>query len=156
MLSISREADYATRVIVHMATAPGGRFQAKVLALEETIPQSFLFKILQTLLRHRVIRSFRGVGGGYQLAVEPAKLSLYRLVEMMEGPIGLNACVVPGTPCEFRFQCGAHDVWESAHSLLRMVLDSVTIADLAGSTQQKRAQLANMAPESGAANPPGL
>ena len=55
--------------MVHMACAREGRFQAKALARQEDIPESFLFKILQTLIRHGVVVSYRGVDGGYQLAV---------------------------------------------------------------------------------------
>jgi Rrf2 family protein len=141
MLTISREADYSVRVIVHMASSVGGRFQAKVLAKEEAIPESFLSKILQTLIKHRVVRSYRGVGGGYQLAVDPSRLSLYRLVEMVEGPIGLNACVLPGVGCDLAPQCGVHDVWAEAQGQLRRTLEAISIADLAQSTKQKRAQL---------------
>ncbi len=141
MLTISREADYAVRLMVRMAASPEGRFQAKALAKEEVIPESFLFKILQMLIRSRVVRSYRGVGGGYQLAVDPAKLNLYRLVEIVEGPIGLNACVVSGIGCDLRQQCGVHDVWVVAQAQLRRTLEGVSIADLARSTQQKRSQV---------------
>ena len=152
MLTISREADYSVRVMVHMASSPGARFQAKGLAKEECIPESFLFKILQMLIKHRVVRSFRGVAGGYQLAVDPAKLSLYRLVEMVEGPIGLNACVMSGISCDLVAQCGAHDVWAVAQTQLRKTLDGVMIADLAQNAQQKRARFAELAAAQQASN----
>lgn len=142
MLTISREADYSVRIMVHMASSAGNRFQAKTLAKEEFIPESFLSKILQTLIKHRVVRSFRGVGGGYQLAVDPARLSLYRLVEMVEGPIGLNACVISGVGCELRPQCAVHEVWAEAQAQLRKTLEGISIAGLAENTKQKRSRLA--------------
>ena len=140
MLSISREADYAVRLMVHMASSSDERFQAKTLAREECIPEGFLFKILQTLIRHRVVRSYRGTGGGYQLAVEPAKLNLYRLLEMVEGPVGLNLCVLSGFGCELQPRCAVHDIWVLAQTQLRKTLEGATLADLARSSQEKRRQ----------------
>ena len=141
MFTISREADYAVRVIVQMASSVDDRFQSKTLAKDGNIPESFLFKILQTLIRHGVVRSYRGVGGGYQLAIDPAGLSLYRLLEMVEGPLTLNLCVVSGTGCEFTEQCGVHEVWSSAQNELRKTLESVTIEALARNAHQKKNEL---------------
>ena len=144
MFTLSREADYAVRVMVHMASDVGERFQSKTLAKDENIPESFLFKILQTLIRHGVVRSYRGVGGGYQLAIEPARLSFYRLLEMVEGPLTLNLCVVSGTGCEFTEQCGVHDVWAVAQDQLRKTLEEVSIEELARNAQQKKNGLASI------------
>lgn len=138
MLTISREADYAVRLVVHLATLPEQRFQAKALAAAEHVPESFLFKILQTLLKHRLVRSYRGLRGGYQLAVDPRKLTLFRLLETVEGPLGLNLCVMSGMGCELRTQCAVHEVWVVAQAQLRQVLESATVADLARRTLEKR------------------
>ncbi|MBI3895054.1 MAG: Rrf2 family transcriptional regulator [Acidobacteria bacterium] len=149
MLTISREADYATRLIVHMAVSTPQRLQAKTLAEAERIPESFLFKILQLLMRHRLVRSYRGVYGGYQLAMDPAKLTLYRLLEIVEGPIGLNVCVASGIGCELSAGCGVHDVWVVAQAQLRQTLESVTVAELAQRTLEKRRILAARTGDSG-------
>lgn len=140
MLTISREADYAVRIMIHMASSPQKRYQAKALAKDEHIPESFLSKILQMLIKQRVVRSFRGVGGGYQLAADPGRLTLYRLVEMVEGPVGLNACVT-GMACDLVTQCAPHDIWVLAQAQLRKTLEGVTIGDLAQSAQRKRARI---------------
>jgi Rrf2 family protein len=145
MFTLSREADYAVRVMVHIASCPEERFQSKVLAKQENIPESFLFKILQTLIRHGVLRSYRGVGGGYQLAVQPARLSLYELLEMVEGPLALNLCVVSGDGCEFTEQCAVHDVWATAQTQLRKTLQEVSLGDLAMTARQKSDELVGIA-----------
>jgi Rrf2 family protein len=144
MFTLSREADYAVRVMVHMASDVEERFQSKTLAKDGSIPESFLFKILQTLIRHGVVRSYRGVGGGYQLAIDPARLSLYRLLEMVEGPLALNLCVVSGDGCEFTEQCGVHDVWAVAQAQLRKTLEQVSLEELARNAQQKKNRLTSM------------
>ena len=146
MLTISRETDYAVRLMVHMATQPDVRHQAKTIAREESIPESFLFKILQTLIKRRLLTSYRGFGGGYQLAVDPESLSLYRLLEAVEGPIGLNACVVSGIGCELTTQCGVHDIWGIAQAQLRKTLEGISVAELSRRTQEKRARFAEQFP----------
>ena len=141
MLTLSREADYAVRLVVHMATSTGQGFRARELAVEENVPESFLFKILQLLIKHRLVRSFRGVRGGYQLTADPAKLTLFRLLEMVEGPIGLNVCVMTGMGCPLHTGCAVHDVWVVAQAHLRQVLESATVAELAQRTVEKRSGL---------------
>ncbi|MBI4459718.1 MAG: Rrf2 family transcriptional regulator [Acidobacteria bacterium] len=145
MLTISREADYAVRLVVHMAALAPHRLQARTLAEAERIPESFLFKILRVLMRHRVVRSYRGVYGGYQLEADPAKLTLYRLLEIVEGPVGLNACVAQGLGCELTAGCGVHDVWVTAQAQFRQTLEGATVADLARRTVEKRRLLAERA-----------
>ena len=138
MLTISREADYAVRLVVHLATSDKERFQSETLAQEEHVPKSFLVKILQLLIRRQLVRSFRGARGGYQLAVNPEQLTLYRVLEMVEGPMGLNLCVLRGAGCDLRTRCAVHEVWTEAQGQLRQILQSATIADLARRTLQKR------------------
>ena len=140
LLTISREADYAVRIAVHLATSRQERFQAKDLARAESIPESFLFKILQWLIKRGVVRSFRGVRGGYQLAMDPGNLTLYRLLEMVEGPVCLNVCVSPGVGCDLRSRCAVHELWVTAQAQLRRTLQNATLADLARRTKQKRLQ----------------
>ena len=138
MLVLSREADYAVRLVVHMATARERRFQGKELAAAEHVAESFVFKILQQLVKQRLVRSFRGIRGGYQLAVDPARLTLYQLVETLEGSFGLNLCVVPGVGCEVQSCCAVHEVWALAQKRVRTVLEGVTIEDMARRTLEKR------------------
>lgn len=138
MLTISREADYAIRLVVHLATSEGERFQARALATAEKVPESFLFKILQMLTKHRLVRSYRGLGGGYQLAVDPTKLTLYRLLELVEGSTALNLCLMSGVGCELQTQCAVHEIWARAQAQLRQTLEGATVAELARHTREKR------------------
>src|SRR6266404_5319206 len=71
MFTLSREADYAVRVMVHMASGVEERFQSKTLAKDESIPESFRFKILRTLIRHGVVRSYRGAEAVISLRLTP-------------------------------------------------------------------------------------
>ena len=109
--------------------------------LFRSVPESFLFKILQLLIKHRLVRSFRGVRGGYQLTADPDKLTLFRLLEMVEGPMGLNVCVMTGMGCPLHTGCAVHDVWVLAQAQLRQVLESATVAELAQRTVEKRSAL---------------
>ena len=73
MFQISRESDYAIRVMVFMAARPSEVVSCKEISKTQHIPRSFLHKILQRLLRAGLLHGWRGARGGFQLAVDPAR-----------------------------------------------------------------------------------
>jgi Rrf2 family protein len=136
-MQITRAADYAVRIMIHLATLPpGSRPNCGVLAQAGEIPEHFVLKILQLLVRARLIQSQRGAGGGFTLAVDPREITLLDIVEAVEGPTALNACLARGLGCTRKGWCPAHSVWAEAQEAMTAVLRRATIAALA----QKAAQ----------------
>jgi len=137
---LTRAADYAVRVMIHMATLPAGtRVQRSTLAEATEDPDSFMSKVLQSLVKARMIASRRGVDGGFELAVPPGNVSLLDVVEAIEGPMQLNACVGEKANCSRKVHCAAHLVWQEAQDATARVLRSANIADLARLTLIRRA-----------------
>ncbi|HVO64259.1 MAG TPA: Rrf2 family transcriptional regulator [Terriglobales bacterium] len=131
-MHITRAADYAVRVMVHLAGLPAGSCVARPeLTLATGTPDSFLAKVLQQLVQAGMISSRRGSGGGFRLAVAPDSVSLLDVIEAIEGPTQLNACLEPGFSCERKSWCAARVVWVEAQSALEGVLRSASIAELA-------------------------
>jgi Rrf2 family protein len=129
---LTRAADYAVRVMVHMATLPvGTRIQRSMLAEATEVPDSFMSKVLQELVRARMIASRRGVDGGFQLAVAPQTVSLLDVVQAIDGPMRLNQCVGDKGNCDRAVHCAAHLVWQEAQDAAAKVLQTANIADLA-------------------------
>lgn len=129
---ITRSADYAIRVVVHLASfPPGTRLQLNDLADATSVPRHYLAKVVQRLVRARLVESRRGTGGGVSLAVAPERLSMLDVIEIMDGPIQLNICVSPGMACDRRGWCSAHLVWIQARDLLVNVLRQASVAELA-------------------------
>ena len=131
-MNITRAADYAVRVMVHLAGLPTGSCVARPeLTRATATPDSFLAKVLQQLVQAGMITSRRGSGGGFRLAVSPESVSLLDVIEAIEGPTQLNTCLEPGPSCERKSWCAAHAVWVEAQSALQGVLRSASIAELA-------------------------
>lgn len=131
-MNITRAADYAVRVMVHLAGLPAGSCVARPdLTRATATPDSFLAKVLQQLVQAGMITSRRGSGGGFRLAVSPDSVSLLDIIEAIEGPTQLNSCLEPGASCERKSWCAAHAVWVEAQTALQTVLRSASIAELA-------------------------
>jgi Rrf2 family protein len=137
---LTRAADYGVRVMIHMATLPAGtRLQRSVLAQATEVPDSFMSKVLQALVKARLIASRRGVDGGFELAVAPGNVSLLDVVQAIDGSMQLNACVGDGGHCKRSGSCAAHIVWKEAQDATVKVLKSANIADLARMTLIRQA-----------------
>ena len=131
-MQITRASDYAVRVMIHLAgLPPGSRVQQSALSKATDVTGHFLSKVLQQLVRSRLIRSQRGSGGGYALAVSGACVSLLDVVEAVEGPTRLNQCLLEGPSCERKSWCPAHHVWAEAQAAIVNVLGAASIASLA-------------------------
>jgi Rrf2 family protein len=131
-MQLTRAADYAVRVMVHLAGCPAGtRATRDALAAGGDVPEHFLSKILQALSRSGLITSQRGMAGGYTLARPAEEVTLLNVVEAIEGPIVLNICLAGGSGCERGDWCPVHTVWMKAQEALTSVLGGVTIASLA-------------------------
>ena len=130
-MQLTRAADYAVRVMIHLATLPPDtRTNRASLAETGEVPVHFLSKILQALTRARLIHSHRGVTGGFSIQCDPEKTTLLQVVEAIEGPLHLNVCVTPGQACVRQTWCPAHRLWAEAQQAMIGVLRSATIAEL--------------------------
>jgi Rrf2 family protein len=130
-MQLTRAADYAVRVMIHMAGLPhGARVSLTTLVDATGAPDSFLSKILQALTRARMITSRRGPAGGFQLSIRGRKSSMRAIMEAIDGPMNLNVCLAEGRTCPRKSRCPAHPVWVKAQGALLDVLNNSLITDL--------------------------
>ncbi len=103
-MKLSKKAEYALRALVAMGRDASGRsFSIQEVASSEKIPLKFLEQILLQLKNGGVLRSKRGVGGGYQFARPVQHISLGDVVEIIDGPAELMSCsahVEKASACE--------------------------------------------------------
>jgi Rrf2 family protein len=93
----SKAAGYAIRAAVYLAALPpGGLAGAREIADNQRIPPLFLRKILGELRRQRIVRSVKGIHGGYQLARSAECITLWDLVERLEPDPDWDACCSRG------------------------------------------------------------
>jgi len=140
-MQLTRAADYAVRAMIHFATLPpGGRITHKALAEATGVPQSFLAKVLQALVRAGFVVSRRGLEGGFELSIDSTRISIVDVIQAVDGPIALNLCLMSGKTCNERAWCAAHTVWTRAQQAMLSELCSASIADLAAQTASNKAQ----------------
>lgn len=86
-MKLSKKAEYALRALVAMGRErEGTNFSIQDLASKERIPLKFLEQILLALKNGGLLRSKRGVGGGYQLVTRPERITLGEVVTLFDGP----------------------------------------------------------------------
>lgn len=131
-MQLTRAADYAVRVMVHLA-APGAepRLSLPALAKATGAPECFLSKVLQELARSGLIASQRGHRGGFAIAPRGRQASIRQVIEAVDGPVRLNRCLGSGRSCDRKSWCPAHPVWRRAQQAMLSVLEEARIADLA-------------------------
>jgi len=131
-MQLTRGADYAIRVMIHLATLPAHE-RASLSALAQTTgaPESFLSKVLQSLSRATLIGSLRGHAGGFEILPSGRRASMRQVIEAIDGPIHLNVCLISQRACGRARDCPAHHVWAKAQRAMLDVLSSAFIAELA-------------------------
>lgn len=131
MLQLTRDGEYAVRAVLYLAMQSEGRYSlVNEISEAQEVPRSYLSKIMQTLTRAGLVRSKRGANGGFILARPAESITLRETIEVMEGPIRLNVCLIKEGECPRDKLCPVHPVWKEAQRKLFEVLDGKTMADL--------------------------
>ena len=114
-MQITRQADYAIRAVRHLSNLPlNQRAATSLVAREQSIPPSFLAKIISQLSIAGLLHTSRGARGGVSLARLPKEISLLDVVEAIDGPILLNECVAGANLCSFESDCPLKPIWGEA------------------------------------------
>lgn len=129
-MRVSAKADYAIRGMVELAAAGDWPVKAERIAQAQEIPANFLENIMSDLRNAGLVRSQRGVEGGYWLARGAAEITLADVMRAVDGPLAN----VRGRPPEEVSYAGSavplREVWIAVRANLRRVLESVTLADV--------------------------
>jgi DNA-binding IscR family transcriptional regulator len=115
VISITSKSPYAVTALVELARSGGaGPVPIGEIARRRDVPVQFLEQLFATLRRAGLLRSQRGVKGGYSFAREPSEITVLEVVELLDGPIGE----------------GGEGIFAEAAQAARNVLSATTIADL--------------------------
>ena len=134
-MKVSTRGDYASRALLSLTLHEGesGPTSVRDIAERTGLPQPYLEQILLALKGAGLVRSKRGVGGGYVLARSPAEITLGAIVSAVDGPIAAGDFGQPHQDgaCDHEGQCVLLAVWSDVGEILRTHLDSLTLADIA-------------------------
>ncbi|WP_299195858.1 Rrf2 family transcriptional regulator [uncultured Erythrobacter sp.] len=129
-MRLSNLADYAVITMCQAATHCGdGRVSAAELASETGLPVPTVQRLVSKLTAAGLLRSVRGAGGGLQLGRPAAAINVADIVEAVEGPIGLTACIDNGE-CEYEVGCSMKPHWPLINDKLRGALADITLDHL--------------------------
>ena len=130
-MRLSTQADYAVRAVYELAQRePGAVVQTRDIAAAQGLPEGYLAKVIQSLVRAGLLHSWRGSGGGVSLARPRAEVSVRDVFEAVDGPLELHRCDGHATPCDAG-PCGTHNFWQRIEDVLTAELERMDFEALA-------------------------
>lgn len=132
MLRISKLADYATLVMVHLARTDAQLQNAKEVAVMNNLAVPTVSKLLKLLATSQLLVSQLGAKGGYNLARSANEISLAQIIQAVEGGhSGLTECSHQAGECALEDVCAIRDNWQVISHAIMGALDNVSLAQLA-------------------------
>jgi Rrf2 family iron-sulfur cluster assembly transcriptional regulator len=129
----SGTAVYALRAVVYLAEYSRERpVRVAEMATNLDVPQNYLAKILNELVRSQVLTSTRGKHGGFQLAVPSDQLSLLTVVAPFDRIDEQRRCLLGRAECSDHTPCAAHHRWKTLGTQIAAFVRETTVADLLG------------------------
>ena len=134
-MRISSRCEYGLRAMVHLAGHDRGRpIPLPAIAAAEGIPAPFLERILAQLREAGLLKTTRGVGGGYRLARPAAEVAVADVVTALEGPLSLVGCLPDDGACERAGSCASRVAWRRLDDAISDALGGITLEDLTKET----------------------
>ena len=131
MLRLSKKADYALMAMKHLAARQDqASCSAREIAEAYEIPLELLAKVLQRLVRARLLLSVQGTRGGYRLSRAAAAIPVADVIQAVDGPLTVTACSDDDQNCEQYSKCSIRDPLWKIRGRIVDALMKVSIADL--------------------------
>jgi FeS assembly SUF system regulator len=135
MFRLSKLTDYAVVVLVRLArddaraVAPGAVQTSPGISIATGIPEPTVAKVLKAMAGKGLVTSLRGARGGYRLSRPLGAIPVADVIEAIDGPIALTACV-DGGDCESQCLCPMRGRWDPVNAAIRTALGAITLADM--------------------------
>ena len=135
-MRLSRRSEYGLRALVELVRDEGGGpISLASLARRNRLPPKFLEQIMSTLRHAGIVRTTLGARGGYAMAVDPAQITLGRVIRLLDGALAPLGCVslryYEPCSCPDEATCSLRDVMIDVRDSMLEILDRETLADLA-------------------------
>jgi len=128
----SRQCEYALQAVTYIALKPPGEMTSiKELAKKLDIPYHFLAKILQDLVYKGLLTSQKGPTGGFALGMPAKDITLFHIVEAIDGVGFTNRCVLGFPECSGKNPCAVHEQWAGLRDGIYQMLVGRNIAEIA-------------------------
>lgn len=131
---LSNTSKYAIRATIYLAlhARTDTKVGIKKIAGDLSIPSPFLAKILQVLVKRKVLSSTKGPNGGFSLVKDARKISLYEIVTIIDGNDIFHQCLISMRTCnENNVPCPVHQQYDPIRNDMMRLFKEQTIEDLA-------------------------
>ncbi len=133
MFRLNRLTDYAVVVLCQLARHEGRAMTAPQISQDTILPLPTVSKILNALSKADLVVAQRGAAGGYSLSRAAEDIKVSEIIQALEGPIALTACVEGSADgCEVEAICPMSGHWNKINAAVRHALDQVSLAEIIG------------------------
>ena len=130
-MHVTRAVDYGLRALILMSRQPvGARFFLQELATQADLPRNYLVKVLKSLACGGIVRSHRGIKGGFSLAREPREVSMRHVVEAIDGPVAVMHCLTDPRSCSHAGKCAAEVYFSELRQTILGQMEGRSLQDL--------------------------
>jgi Rrf2 family protein len=130
-MQVTRAVDYGLRALLLMSRQPvGARFFLQDLAKDGGLPRNYLVKVLKSLACAEIVRSHRGIKGGFSLGRAPRQISLRQVFEAIDGPVTVMHCLPDPGSCSYSGKCAAEVFFGQLRQSILTNLEAQTLQDL--------------------------
>jgi Rrf2 family cysteine metabolism transcriptional repressor len=138
MLKVPTRVRYGMRALTQIAAAyPERSISVKEIGREQQVSRKYLEQIVSAFKRAGLVRSVRGMQGGYALTRPPKAVNLGEVVRALEGPPVIVECVDDLKACNRRATCPTRDTWVRIRGAVNEILEHTTLDDLVESQRSK-------------------
>lgn len=133
-MRLNQATDYAFRMVLCLASAPPGtKITGAAMAEKQNIPERFLLKIMRSLTKAGIMKSYRGVEGGFALNRQPKDITLYDVIDAVEGQTELQRCLQDSDSCSrgCNGMCSIYEAFADIQQDLSTRLKAINFESLA-------------------------
>jgi Rrf2 family iron-sulfur cluster assembly transcriptional regulator len=129
----SKSCEYGIRAVLFIAQHSNGENNVglKDIAKAQAIPEHFLSKVLQILVRHKILKSTRGLKGGFALNHNPDSINLLEIINAIDGMDLFDTCVLGMKECSSETPCPVHHQYKPVKEEFLRILSNKTLQNIA-------------------------
>ena len=140
-MKISTKGRYGLRILMDLALHQSEKPRLiRDIAKSQQISEKYISRLVIALRKAGMIRSVRGVNGGFHIAMKPEDITLLAVIEVMEGPISIVDCVNAPKKCAMHENCAPREIWCKLNDDIRDLMRQTTLADILTAYRKQNAQ----------------
>ena len=140
-MKISTKGRYGLRILMDLAIHQSEKPRLiRDIAKSQQISEKYISRLVIALRKAGMIRSVRGVNGGFHIAMKPEDITLLDVIEVMEGPLSIVDCVSAPKKCAHSANCAPREIWGKLNEDIRGLMRQTTLADILASYDRQNAR----------------